>query len=58
MGHTSSRKLSFVEIKSAIGAREDLGRPTLTAKENKKNFMNGIGKYYHFYEKKTVEKFL
>ena len=53
-----SSKLSFVEIKSAIGAREDLGRPTLTAKENKKNFMNEIGKYYHFYEKKTVEKFL
>lgn len=37
-------KLSFVEIKSAIGAREDLGRPTLTAKENKEKFMNGIRK--------------
>lgn len=32
--------LSFIEVKCAIGAREDLGRPTTTAKENKDNFMN------------------
>ena len=32
--------LSFIEIKCAIGARSDLGRPTTTAKENKENFMN------------------
>jgi len=32
--------LSFIEVKCAIGAREDLGRPTTTAKENKENFMN------------------
>lgn len=38
-------RLSFIEIKSAIGAREDLGRPTLTAKENKENFMREIRKY-------------
>ena len=35
-------QLSFVEIKSSIGAREDLGRPTTTPIENKNNFMNFI----------------
>lgn len=35
----SRNTLSFIEVKSAIGAREDLGRPTTTAKENKENFM-------------------
>ena len=34
--------LSFIEIKAAIGSRADLGRPTLTAKENKENFMRKI----------------
>lgn len=33
-------KLSFIEVKSSIGAREDLGRPTTTALENKLNFMD------------------
>lgn len=33
------RGLSFVEVKCSIGAREDLGRPTTTALENKRNFM-------------------
>lgn len=32
-------QLSFIEVKCAIGARDDLGRPTTTAIENKKNFM-------------------
>ncbi len=32
-------QLSLIEIKSSIGAREDLGRPTTTAIENKENFM-------------------
>ena len=32
-------ELSFIEVKCAIGAREDLGRPTTTAKENRMNFM-------------------
>ena len=32
-------ELSLIEVKSAIGAREDLGRPTTTALENKRNFM-------------------
>lgn len=31
--------LCFIEVKCAIGARDDLGRPTLTARENKENFM-------------------
>lgn len=32
-------ELSLIEVKCSIGAREDLGRPTTTACENKKNFM-------------------
>ena len=34
-----SDHLSFIEVKCSIGARDDLGRPTTTAKENKENFM-------------------
>ncbi len=33
-------ELSFIEVKCAIGARDDLGRPTTTALENKERFMN------------------
>lgn len=33
-------ELSLIEVKCSIGAREDLGRPTTTALENKKNFMS------------------
>ena len=32
-------EISLIEVKSSIGAREDLGRPTTTAIENKTNFM-------------------
>lgn len=32
-------ELSLIEAKCTIGAREDLGRPTTTALENKRNFM-------------------
>lgn len=32
-------ELSFIEVKCSIGARDNLGRPTTTALENKKNFM-------------------
>ena len=32
-------KLSLIEVKCSIGARDDLGRPTTTALENKQNFM-------------------
>ena len=34
-----AKQLSFLEVKCAIGAREDLGRPTTTAMDNKRNFM-------------------
>lgn len=34
--------LTFLEVKCAIGARKDLGRPTLSPIENKMNFMNGF----------------
>jgi len=33
-------ELSLIEVKCSIGAREDLGRPTTTALENKNSFMN------------------
>ena len=32
-------ELSLIEVQSSLGAREDLGRPTTTALENKRNFM-------------------
>lgn len=32
-------EISLIEVKCSIGAREDLGRPTTTAIENKENFM-------------------
>ena len=35
----ASRELSFIEVRCAIGARADLGRPTTTARENKEHFM-------------------
>lgn len=34
--------LALIEVKSAIGARGDLGRPTTTAVENKRNFMEHL----------------
>ena len=35
-------ELSLIEVKCAIGARDDLGRPTTTALENKINFMEHL----------------
>ena len=35
----SRGELSLIEVKCSIGARDDLGRPTTTAIENKENFM-------------------
>lgn len=35
-------ELTFIEIKAALGARSDLGRPTTTAEENKKSFMQYV----------------
>lgn len=37
-------ELTMIEVKCAIGAREDLGRPTTTALENKRNFMEYLKK--------------
>ena len=34
------RGLTFIEAKCALGARDDLGRPTTTALENKRSFMS------------------
>jgi len=36
----NANELTFIEVKSSLGARSDLGRPTTTALENKENFMN------------------
>lgn len=38
----SQNELSFLEVKCAIGSRMDLGRPTTSAQENKKAFMNHL----------------
>ena len=35
----SRNELTLIEVKCSIGARDDLGRPTTTALENKQNFM-------------------
>lgn len=35
-------ELSLIEIKCSIGAREDLGRPTTTTKENRDGFMKTL----------------
>jgi len=42
--HTAKKKseLSFIEAKCAIGSRENLGRPTTTARENKELFMQQL----------------
>ena len=37
-------ELSFIEVKCAMGARDDLGRPTTTAKDNKESFMKELAK--------------
>ena len=40
----SRKELSMIEVKCSIGAREDLGRPTTTALENKQYFMEYLKK--------------
>ena len=35
----NAKELTLIEVKCSIGARENLGRPTTTAIENKENFM-------------------
>ena len=43
LSHTKDRNmLCMIEVKCALGARADLGRPTTTAAENKKNFMKQL----------------
>lgn len=37
----------FIEVRAAIGARADLGRPTTTPKENKSAFMNYLRQKNH-----------
>lgn len=36
----AANELTFVEVKTALGARDNLGRPTTTAVENKQQFMS------------------
>ena len=36
------RQLSFLEIKTSITSRKDLGRPTISPLDNKNNFMKGL----------------
>ena len=38
------RELSLIEVKCSIGSREDLGRPTTTARDNKEIFMSELTK--------------
>ena len=38
----ANAELALIEIKVALGARADLGRPTTTAEENKKSFMQFV----------------
>ncbi|MCM1168233.1 MAG: thiamine pyrophosphate-dependent enzyme, partial [Ruminococcus sp.] len=40
----NSDRLTFIEVKCSIGARDDLGRPTTTAAENKAAFMQCLDK--------------
>lgn len=40
----TSKCLCFLEVKSALGSRADLGRPTTTAKDNKTGFMRHYAK--------------
>ncbi len=40
----TKNELTFIEVKCAIGARDNLGRPTTTARENKVSFMEQLAK--------------
>ena len=43
-GIADSRMLSFLEVRAAVGARENLGRPTTTPQENKAVFMKNLAR--------------
>ncbi|MBQ3366855.1 MAG: phosphonopyruvate decarboxylase [Acidaminococcaceae bacterium] len=45
------KELSLIEVKCAIGARGDLGRPTTTALENKQGFMEYLIELYSLHKK-------
>jgi phosphonopyruvate decarboxylase len=38
----TANELTLIEVKCSIGARDDLGRPTTTALENKISFMKNL----------------
>ena len=40
-----TKELCFLEVKTAIGARDNLGRPTTTPRENKKLFMDYLRRH-------------
>ncbi len=44
MAAKTGNELTMIEVLCSIGARKDLGRPTLTARENKKAFMEHLKK--------------
>ncbi len=48
--------LAFIEVKCAIGAREDLGRPTITPLENKNALMERYGALRYPRLKHDIEK--
>ena len=39
----AGHELALIEVKCALGARDDLGRPTTTPQENKAPFMAALG---------------
>lgn len=41
----SASALCFIEVRCAIGARENLGRPTSSPGENKRTFMSALGSF-------------
>ena len=41
-GTKASHELTFIEVKCALGARDNLGRPTTTPQENKTSFMENL----------------
>jgi len=43
MATKTAHQLAFLEVKCALGARNNLGRPTTTAWENKAAFMTALG---------------
>lgn len=46
-----TRRLTFLEVKVAMGSRQDLGRPTIPPKENAKRFMEYLEGFHDLKEK-------